>query len=132
MNAFDNLTLKNSLLFAMKCYDNPQCVSEAEFVEDYKRLKYVKRLCRRYVQTGRIAERLMVNHLMLLNNVFGVPAAARLLFLKCGDAELYRVLKTFMVYMGTLPDVVPGIDGLDIYTESIPLDTKLLDRLQVL
>lgn len=132
MLAFENLTLKNSLLFAMRCYDNPQCLDEEEFIEDYKRFKYVKRLCRRYVQTGRISERLMLNHLVLLNNVFGAPATARLLFLKCNDERMWRVLKVFMTYMGTLPDVVTGIDGGDIYTEPIPLDTKLLAKLQAL
>jgi hypothetical protein len=130
--AFENLTLKNSLLFAMKCYDNPQCLDEEEFIEDYKRLKYVKRLCRRYAQTGRISERLMLNHLVLLNNVFGAGATARMLFLKCNDPRMYRVLKTFMSYMGTLPEVVMGIDGEDIYTEPIPVDKKLLDKLQAL
>jgi hypothetical protein len=132
MKAFENLTLKNSLLFAMKCYDNPQCLDEEEFIEDYKRLKYVKRLCRRYLATGRISERLMLNHLVLLNNVFTAPASARLLFLKCSDPRMYRVLKAFMSYMGTLPDVVTGIDGEDIYTEGIPNDEKLTTKLQAL
>lgn len=132
MLAFENLTLKNSLLYAMRCYDNPQCLDEEEFIEDYKRLKYVKRLCRRYVQTGRISERLMLNHLVLLNNVFGPPATARLLFLKCNDERMYRVLKVFMTYMGTLPEVVPGVDGDDIYTELIPMDEKLLAKLRAL
>ena len=132
MNLFENLTLKNSLLFAMRCYDNPQCLDEEEFIEDYKRLKYVKRLCRRYVQTGCISERLMLNHLVLLNNVFGPPATSRLLFLKCNDERMYRVLKVFMTYMGTLPEVVPGVDGADIYTQLIPLDDKLLAKLQAL
>jgi hypothetical protein len=132
MKAFENLTVKNSLIYAMKCYDNPQCLDEEEFIEDYKRLKYVKRLCRRYLATGRVSERLMLNHLVLLNNVFTVPAATRLLFLKCNDARMYRVLKTFMRYMGTLPDVVTGIDGEDIYTAGIPNDEKLFAKLQAL
>jgi hypothetical protein len=132
MNAFENLTLKNSLLFAMKSYDNPQCLEEEEFIEDYKRFKYVKRLCRRYLATGRMSERLIVNHLVLLHNVFGVPASARLLFLKCNDPRMYRVLKTVLTYMGVLPDVVPGIDGKDIYTAPIPLDEKLIQRLREL
>lgn len=129
---FDNLTLKNSLVYAMKCYDNPQCLDEEEFIEDYKRLKYVKRLCRRYLATGRISERLMLNHLVLLHNVFGPPATARLLFLKCNDVRMYRVLKVFLYYMGALPQVVLGIEGEDIYTDAIPVDEKLLQKLRVL
>lgn len=132
MQAFENLTLKNSLLFAMKCYDNPQCLDEEEFIEDYKRLKYVKRLCRRYVATGRISERLMLNHLVLLHNVFGTYPTARLLFLKCNDERMWRVLKAFLTYMELLPNVVTGIDGEDIYTGPIPLDVKLLDKLKAL
>ena len=132
MKAFENLTLKNSLLFAMKCYDNPQCLDEEEFIEDYKRLKYVKRLCRRYVATGRISERLMLNHLVLLHNVFGTYPTARLLFLKCNDDRMWRVLKAFLTFMELLPDVVTGIDGEDIYTGPIPLDSKLLDKLRAL
>ena len=132
MQAFENLTLKNSLLFAMKCYDNPQCLDEEEFIEDYKRLKYVKRLCRRYVATGRISERLMLNHLVLLHNVFGPYPTARLLFLKCNDERMWRVLKAFLTFMELLPDVVTGIDGEDIYMGPIPLDTKLLDKLKAL
>lgn len=132
MQAFENLTLKNSLLFAMKCYDNPQCLDEEEFIEDYKRLKYVKRLCRRYVATGRISERLMLNHLVLLHNVFGAYPTARLLFLKCNDERMWRVLKAFLTFMELLPDVVTGIDGEDIYTGPIPLDAKLLDKLKAL
>ena len=116
----------------MKCYDNPQCLDEEEFIEDYKRLKYVKRLCRRYLATGRISERLMLNHLVLLNNVFTPPAATRLLFLKCNDVRMYRVLKAFMHYMGTLPEVVSGIDGADIHTPGIPNDEKLNQKLQAL
>lgn len=129
---FHNLTLKNSLLYAMRCYDNPQCLDEEEFIEDYKRLKYVKRLCRRYLATGRISERLLVNHLVLLHNVFGVAATARLLFLKCNDERMYSVLKTTLFYMGLVPEVVTGVDGEDIYMDSVPVDEKLLERLRAL
>lgn len=132
MPPFDSLTTKNILLFAMKSYDNPQCLDEEEFLEDFRRLKYVKRLCRRYLAAGRMSERLMLNHLVLLNNVFGASAAVRLLFLKCNDPRMYRALKPFLVYLSILPDVVSGIDGQDIYTENIPLDLKLLQRIQAL
>lgn len=132
MVTFENVTAKNALIFAMKEYDNPQCLNLNEFVEDYKRFKYVKRLCRRYAATGNISERLMLNHLVLLINVFGADAAVRILFLKCGEPKLYKALKPFLLYMGILSPVIRGINGADIYTDGIPLDKGLLQRLQEL
>lgn len=130
MSTFDNVTPKNALLYAMKEYDNPQCVSAEEFAEDYKRFKYVKRLCRRYLTTQHLSERLMLNHLVLLTNVFGVSAAVRLLFVKCDNEKSYRVLKPFLLYLNLLPDVVRGVNGKNIVTDKIPLDEKLLRRIR--
>jgi hypothetical protein len=132
MSYFEDVTVKNALLYAMKAYDNPQCLTQAEFVEDFKRFKYVKRLCSRYLATGKVSERLMLNHLMLLRNVFGQEAMIRLLFLKCNDPKLYRVLKPFLVYMDALPDVVVGVNGVDIYTYAIPTDERLWGNLQTM
>lgn len=130
--AFDNVTAKNALLYAMHSYDNPQCMSVEEFNEDYKRFKYVKRLARRYVTTETISERLMVNHLILLANVFGVQSTVRLLFVKCNDEGSYKVLKPFLLYLGMLPQFVPGVNGQTIATDTIPLDEPLLRRLREL
>jgi hypothetical protein len=127
---FDNVTAKNSLVYAMREYDNPQCIDSAEFIEDYKRFKYVKRLCRRYLLTRKMSERLLLNHLVLLNNVFGPAATVRLLFIKCDDAHMYRVLKPFLLYLNILPDVVVGVNGTDVYTKEIPTDAKLLARIR--
>jgi len=129
---FDNVTPKNALLFAMKSYENPQCLSAEEFNEDYKRFKYVKRLCRRYLTTHRMSERLVVNHLILLNNVFGPVAMSRLLFLKCDDERMYGVFKTFLFFLNILPETIMGVNGVDIYTADIPTDDILLRRLQEL
>jgi hypothetical protein len=129
---FESVTQKNSLLYAMKHYDNPQCLDTAEFDEDYKHFKYVKRLCRRYLTNAKLREQLLLNHLVLLFNVFGEDAAVRLLFLKCDDPKMFRVLKTFLVYMERAPQVVLGINGDDIYMDAIPTDEPLLDRLRAL
>lgn len=129
---FDNVTAKNSLLYAMREYDNPQCLDAEEFAEDYKRFKYVKRLCKRYLLSKSLSEQLMLNHLVLLKNVFGSVATVRLLFVKCDDARLYKVLKPFLIFMDILPEVVVGVNGEDIYTNSIPTDEDLLQRLQAL
>jgi len=129
---FENLTIKNALLYATKAYDNPECVSVEEFAEDYKRFKYVKRLCRRYLTTRRLSERLFLNHVIALTNVFGPEAAVRLLFVKCDNERSYRVLKPFLLYLNILPDVVRGIDGYDIITQDIPVDERIVQRLREL
>lgn len=132
MTEFETLTQKNALFYAMRVYDNPSCLTEAEFFEDYKRFKYVKRLCSRYLTTKRLSERLMLNHLMLLRNVFGNEAMTRLLFLKCSDPHSYQVLKPFLEYMDALPEVVEGINGSDIYTTAIPADEHVKHVLEAL
>ena len=95
----NNVTSKNALVFAMKSYQNPQCLTVEEFNEDYKRYKYIKRLCRRYMMTHHLSERLMLNHLILLTNVFGVNPTVRLLFVKCDDEKAWRVLKPFLMVL---------------------------------
>lgn len=129
---YEDVTSKNALLYAMREYDNPQCLSADEFNEDYKRFKYVKRLCRRYASTGHISERLMLNHLILLTNVFGVTATVRLLFLKCEDTVSHQVLKTFLVYLNVLPELVCGVNGKDIATTPIAFDPYLWNTLHAL
>lgn len=126
---YENVTAKNALLFAMHHYDNPQCLSAEEFAEDFKRFRYIKRLCRRYLVTGDIKERLVLNHLILLTNVFGIEATVRLLFVKCSP-DAYVVLKPFLLYLNMLPEVVWGVNGLNIYTDAIPLNEALLRTLR--
>jgi hypothetical protein len=129
---FAMLTLKNAVLYATTIYDNPGCLSVDEFMEDYKRFKYVKRLCRRYVITKQITERLFLNHLIALVNVFGPEGTTRLLFVKCEDERLYRILKPFLLYLNILPTVVTGINGYDIVTDTIPTDARIARRLREL
>lgn len=129
---FSNVTPKNALLYATRMYDNPQCVSIDEFAEDYKRFKYVKRLCRRYLTTRQLSERLILNHLIGLCNVFGPEATVRLLFVKCDDEKTYRVLKPFLEYLNILPVTVMGINGYDIVTQDIPADERIRKRLREL
>ena len=70
MGMFDKITNDNVLLFALRHYDNPQCEGEKEFYDDMKRFKYIKRLFRKYKDSGVLKERLLLNHLIVLNNVF--------------------------------------------------------------
>jgi len=103
----EKLDETNALLYAAKHYDNPQCFDTLEFYEDLSRFKYLKRLFKRYEETGELKERLIINHLVVIYNVFGVEAATRLLFLKMDG--FYHYLKPFLEMMGTLPTVVTNI-----------------------
>ena len=93
---FDILTDDSYLLFAMKSYDNPQCVGIDEFYEDLNRIKYLKRLFRKYKTHGILREQLILNHLIIFYNVFGIQAASRLLFSRI-ETELHPYLKTFII-----------------------------------
>lgn len=99
---FEKLTNDNITMFAIKHYDNPQCEGETEFNDDMKRFKYVKRLLRKYKETGELKERLILNHLIVIFNVFGPDAGSTLLLFKI-EPEFWSVLKAFMVYLNMLP-----------------------------
>ena len=91
------------LLFALKHYDNPQCEGEKEFYDDMKRFKYIKRLLKKYKSDGIVKERLLLNHIIILNNVFGPDAASTLLLFKI-EPEHWPQLKSFLVFLNMLPD----------------------------
>ena len=100
---FKKLTSSNIMLFAAKHYDNPSCVGQAEFLDDMKRFKYIKRLFRKYTATGELRTRLIINHIIILTNVFGVDAATTLLFFKI-EKQHWSLLKTFLVYLHIMPE----------------------------
>ena len=125
---FDELNESNILLYAAKCYDKPNCL-DSEFDEDYKKIRYIKRLLQRYRLTNEIKERLLLNHLVIAQNVFGVEAATRMLFLRI-DRRDWPALKTFLVYTSAMPRVIRGIRGDDIVSSDIPLDLRLADILR--
>ena len=100
---FEKLTNENIIMFAIKHYDNPQCEGEAEFHDDMKRFKYIKRLLRKYQETGVLKERLILNHMIVINNVFGADAASTLLLFKI-EPEFWSVLKSFMNFLNMLPE----------------------------
>ena len=94
---------ENINMFAMKHYDNPSCVDEAEFLDDMKRFRYLKRLFRKYETSGELKLRLIINHIIILSNVFGVDATTTLLFFKT-EVEHWSLLKTFLVYLHFMPE----------------------------
>ena len=125
---FDDLNEDNFLMYAMKAYTSPHYVM-SEFEGDLKRTKYLKRLFRRYKITKSLKERLVLNHLILLYNVFGVEPATRILFFRIDEVD-YDVLKTFLIYLNYMPDFVRGINGKDIISSNIPIDMYVANILK--
>ena len=98
---FKEITIDTWLLYAQQNYDNPTFTKEQEFLDDLKRFKYLKRLFRRYTLTGEIKVRLIVNHIVVLQNVFGVEAACVLLLYKI-DEQYWPILKTVLKHLDYL------------------------------
>jgi len=126
----DKLDEFNFLLYAAKHYDNPQCYDTIEFYDDLKRIKYIKRLLNRYIEEGDLKERLILNHIIVLNNVFGPKATTKMLFLKCKGLE--QQLKSFLLFLNILPEKVEniGIENRTINTKEIIEDNKILEELR--
>jgi hypothetical protein len=127
---FEKIDETNFMLYAAKHYDNPHCYDTLEFYDDLNRFKYLKRLFNRYEETGELKERLIINHLTIIYNIFGVEPATRLLFLKLRGQ--YHLLKPFLVLMGYMPEVVKsiGIEGKDIISSDIHMDENIVDLLR--
>jgi len=121
---FSSLTESNFIMYAMKHYENPTCTGIDEFHEDLNRVKYVKRLFRKYEKNGILRERLILNHLIILGNVFGPVASSRIMFYKT-EPELHSYLKTFLVYLNYLPKEIEHID-----LDSIELNQEIIDHLR--
>jgi hypothetical protein len=125
---FDDLNDDNFMMYAMKCYESPNCVM-SEFEGDIKRTKYLKRLFRRYKVTKILKERLILNHIILLNNVFGPEVTSRILFYRIDERD-YDILKTFLLYLGIMPEVVWGINGKNIRSADIAVDMNIVEILK--
>lgn len=124
----DDLNDENFMIFAIKAYNKPNCVM-SEFYEDLKRIKYVKRLFIKYHKNKEIKERLVINHLIVIYNVFGANSATRILFYKV-DEKYYTILKTFLIFLNYMPKYVVGIRGKNIRSSDISVDLKLADILR--
>ncbi len=98
---YEKITSANVTMFAIKHYDNPQCEGEKEFHDDMKRFKYIKRLLRKYHETGVLKERLILNHIIIINNLFGPDACVTLLLFKI-QREYWETLKAFLLFLNIL------------------------------
>lgn len=123
---FKKLNNNNFLMYTMKMYTNPNCENMEEFQEDMNRIKYIKRLLGKYEKSGILRTRLILNHLIVLNNVFGVEACCRILFYKI-EENFHSYLKSFLSYLKYLPYYLPEVE-----LENIPIDHKIKIALEKL
>jgi len=121
---FDELNENNYLIFAIKNYENPQAATQDDFLNDMKRFKYVKRLLRKYKNSGELNIHLLINHFIILYNIFG-DAATPLLFYKL-DSDLWDVVKTFMVFLQRFPEYPKS------FLHNVEIDDNCMVQLQKL
>lgn len=120
MKIFDELNHRNFKLFAMNNYSNPECIDVEEFKEDLNRFKYIKRLLSRYEASDDLQERLILNHLIVIYNVFGIGPANRMIWYKV-EKDHWTYIKPFLVYLNYLPED----EKVDV-----PLDPFIVERLR--
>lgn len=123
MGLFDKLTVKNFSAFALQHYDDPQCSDIEEFQEDLRRFRYLKRLLHRHHEAGELRERLMLNHLITIFNVFGYDASMRMLEFKINEDSYWTSIKTMLLYLGYIKEN---------WNTDIPIDDLLAQRLREL
>jgi len=105
---FNRLNEENFVMYAMKMYSNPQCKNMDEFYEDLDRIKYIKRLLHKYINRGVLRERLILNHIIVLTNLFGATATTKMLFYKL-EENMFPALKTFLLYLNYLPEEIEEV-----------------------
>tara|TARA_X000000368_G_C22886444_1_gene647629 strand:- start:242 stop:613 length:372 start_codon:yes stop_codon:yes gene_type:complete len=118
---FDELNENNYMLFAIKFYNNPHALTKEDFEDDLKRIKYVKRLLKRYKNTGVLKTHLILNHLTVLFNVFD-DAAVALLFYNL-EEDLWPAIKSFLFFLNRIPDYPRS------HVHGIPQDQYCIDEL---
>ena len=119
---FTELNEENFLLFAIKNYENPQAVTKEDFEKDLNHFRYIKRLLKRYKNSGELKTHLLINHFIILYNIFG-ETATPMFFYKIED-NLWSSVKTFIVFLNRLPEYPRT------YIHEIPLDEKCLEELE--
>ena len=116
------------MMYAMKAYDKPDCIM-SEFKDDMKRFNYLKRLFRRYRKVDELREQLVLNHLVVLYNVFGPEVTSRMLFFKMSKDD-YSALKTYLLFLSIMPERIRGIKGQDIISSDISIDNRVAEVLR--
>jgi len=127
---YENLTEENFMLFAAKYYENPHCTDLLEFHDDLKRIRYLKRLFKKYEQTGDLKERLILNHLLVLYNVFEHRAMTRILVFKLEKQLEY--LKPFLIFLNYWRTDIGNVNGKQIVDTDISLDDNIVKKLRII
>ena len=128
---FDDLNDDNFLMFAMKEYNNVQCIDIEEFYDDLKKIKYIKRLFNIYLIDGQLKERLILKHLIVFYNVFPIQSGTRILFYKI-EKPFWPMLKTFLIFLDRMPETIDSIRGETIRGADIQLDDGVVTRLRTI
>lgn len=123
----DKFTKENFVLYCAKHYDGRHCSSTAEFYEDLNRIRYIKKLITRYQITGELKERLILNHIIILNNLFGPEVTCKILFFKLRKQLKY--VKPFLILLDILPTVV-RVGDQTINTDCIEMDSTIIEALR--
>jgi hypothetical protein len=127
----EKLTEDNFLLFCAKHYDNSRYASTEEFVEDLNRIKYIKKLLTRYIENNDLRERLILNHIIILNNCFGPEILCKIFYLKLKQQMKY--IKPFLILINALPDKIYNVaDDSIIETDLIEIDHEIVKKLRKL
>ena len=121
---FTELTEDNYVLFAIKYYDNPSAVTKEDFLDDLRRFKYIKRLINKYLKNGEVKLHLLLNHIIIVYNVFN-EAATPLLFYKM-DKEYWSIIKSIMIFLERYPAVESDT------LKQIPINEQIIKELQSL
>jgi hypothetical protein len=119
---FSELNEENFLLFAIKHYENPQAVTKEDFDKDLQHFKYIKRLLKKYKNSGELKAHLLLNHFIILYNIFG-DATTPMLFFKI-EKDLWSTIKTFIIFLNKLPETPK------CYVHDVPVDITCLSELQ--
>jgi len=125
----DVLTEKNFIIYAAQNYRNPSCRDTDEFMEDIRRIKYIKKLLTRYIESGILKERLILNHIIVLSNLFAPEVLCRILYLKMAPQMKY--LKPFLILLNVLTSKIRNVGEINtIDTDFIPLDQLIITKLR--
>lgn len=120
---------KNFILFCASHYDNYQFSSTEDFFNDLKRIKYIKKLITRYKDKGELKERLILNHIIILNNCFGADITCKIIFLKMKNILPY--VKPFLVFLNILPEIIYNVGNKKVIdTNLIPMDNFIVQSLR--
>ena len=116
-------------MYDIKNYDNPSCKGMDEFLDDLKRIKYIKRLLRKHNVGKELKERLILNHIIVLGNLFGIEATTKMLFFKI-EKKFWSQIKSFLVFLNYMPIKIIVSPGVEILEKDIEIDEIVLDNLK--